>query len=82
MYRLWSSAATRRTATETKRSFFGAAGFRTFAALLDEWAASDPGQLDYFGGHSLVTLSHGQSLMAFFRSPICMTSVPYLYVPE
>lgn len=33
-----------------------------------EWASNDPGQLAYFGGHSLMTLSHGQSLMAFFRS--------------
>lgn len=48
--------------------FFGASIFRHFAQVLDEWAATDPGQLAYFGGRSLTTLSHGQSLMAFFRS--------------
>jgi predicted ATPase len=48
--------------------FFGASIFRHFAQVLDEWAATDPGQLDYYGGRSLTTLSHGQSLMAFFRS--------------
>lgn len=48
--------------------FFGASIFRHFAQVLDEWAATDPGQLAYFGGRSLTTLSHGQSLMAFFRN--------------
>jgi len=63
-------------------SFFGAAGFRTFAALLDEWASNDPGQLDYFGGHSLMTLSHGQSLMAFFRSRYRLRGLYLLDEPE
>jgi len=63
-------------------SFFGAGGFRTFAALLDEWASNDPGQLDYFGGHSLMTLSHGQSLMAFFRSRYRLRGLYLLDEPE
>jgi predicted ATPase len=49
-------------------SFFGSNIFQHFAQLLDEWAANDPGQLDYFGGRSLMTQSHGQSLMSFFKS--------------
>ena len=49
-------------------AFFGSDLFQNFARVLDEWAATDPGQLDYFGGRSLTTLSHGQSLMAFFSS--------------
>lgn len=49
-------------------SFFGSDIFRHFAQLLDEWAANDPGQFDYFGGSSLMTKSHGQSLMSYFRS--------------
>ena len=36
--------------------------------ILDEWAAASPGLLGYFGGKSLVTQSHGQSMMAFFQS--------------
>src|SRR5664280_1842821 len=44
-------------------SFFGSKIFQYFAELLDEWTAADRGQLNYFGGESLTTQSHGQSLM-------------------
>lgn len=47
-------------------SFFGAQIFKDFASLLEEWAKTDPGQLELFGGKSLISQSHGQSLMAFF----------------
>jgi predicted ATPase len=63
-------------------SFFGADIFRNFAQMLDEWAASDPGQLEYFGGHSLLTLSHGQSLLAFFRSRYRIKGLYLLDEPE
>jgi len=63
-------------------SFFGADIYRNFAQLLDEWAANDPGQLDYFGGHSLMTLSHGQSLLAFFRSRYRIKGLYLLDEPE
>jgi len=49
-------------------SFFSSQSHRDFSLVLDEWAAADPGQLEYFGGRSLVTQSHGQSTMALFRS--------------
>ena len=49
-------------------SFFGSSVFQDFARILDEWAASDPGQLEYFGGRSLLTQSHGQSIMSFFKA--------------
>ncbi len=51
-------------------SFFGSDIFQHFRQILDEWAAADPGQLDYFGGRSLMTQSHGESLMSFFRCPL------------
>jgi predicted ATPase len=63
-------------------SFFGADIFRNFAELLDEWAASDPGQLRYFGGASLLTQSHGQSLMAFFRSQYRLRGLFLIDEPE
>lgn len=63
-------------------SFFGADIFRNFAQLLDEWASNDPGQLEYFGGHSLLTLSHGQSLLAFFRSRYRIKGLYLLDEPE
>jgi predicted ATPase len=63
-------------------AFFGSEIFRDFANILDEWAASDPGQLKYFGGKSLVTQSHGQSLMSYFRSRYQIKGIYLLDEPE
>ena len=62
--------------------FFGSDIFRHFAQLLDEWAANDPGQLEYFGGRSLMDQSHGQSIMSFFRSCFNRTGLYLLDEPE
>lgn len=70
------------TAGRVPGSFFGAETFRTFAELLDEWAAGDPGQLAYFGGDSLLAQSHGQGLMAFFRSQYRLRGLFLLDEPE
>jgi predicted ATPase len=63
-------------------SFFGSKIFQHFAELLDQWAAADKGQLDYFGGKSLTTQSHGQSLMSFFRSRYRIKGLYLLDEPE
>jgi len=63
-------------------SFFGSKIFQHFAELLDEWAAADLGQLNYFGGKSLTTQSHGQSLMSFFRSRYQIKGLYLLDEPE
>jgi predicted ATPase len=63
-------------------SFFGSDIFMHFAEVLDSWASSDPKQLDYFGGRSLTTLSHGQSLMAFFRNRYKIKGLYFLDEPE
>lgn len=63
-------------------SFFASQTFRNFTALLDEWAAADPGQLEHFGGKSLMTQSHGQSLMAYFRSRYRIRGLYFLDEPE
>ena len=63
-------------------SFFGSDIFRCFAQILDEWAAADPGQLAYFGGRSLLTQSHGQSLMSFFRSRYRIKGLYLMDEPE
>ncbi|MCP4751577.1 MAG: AAA family ATPase [Proteobacteria bacterium] len=63
-------------------SFFGSQIFRHFAQLLDEWAASDPGMLEYFGGESLMTQSHGQSLMSFFKSRYKIKGIYFIDEPE
>ena len=63
-------------------AFFGSETFRDFKRLLDEWAASDPGQFEYFGGKSLVTQSHGQSMMSYFRSRYQIKGIYLLDEPE
>ena len=63
-------------------SFFSSQIFRNFAQLLDEWEADNPGQIDYFGGKSLITQSHGQSMMSFFRSRYKMKGLYLLDEPE
>jgi predicted ATPase len=63
-------------------SFFGSAIFQHFAQMLDEWDAADPGQLKYFGGKSLMTQSHGQSLMSFFKARYRIKGLYLLDEPE
>ncbi len=63
-------------------SFFGSAVFQDFARILDEWASMDPGLLDYFGGKSLLTQSHGQSLMSFFKARYAIKGLYLLDEPE
>ena len=63
-------------------SFFSSKIFQYFAEVLDEWAAADLGQLNYFGGKSLTTQSHGQSLMSFFRSRYQIKGLYLLDEPE
>jgi predicted ATPase len=63
-------------------SFFGSDIFHHFTQILDEWATADPGQLAYFGGRSLMTQSHGESLMSFFRSRYQIKGLYLLDEPE
>ena len=44
--------------------------------------AADPGQLDYFGGKSLVAQSHGQSMMSFFRTRYRIKGLYLMDEPE
>lgn len=60
-------------------AFFGASAFSDFRRVLERWALSDPGQLDYFGGRSLLSQSHGQSIMSFFNARY---KVPGLYLMD
>ncbi|MFC1606971.1 AAA family ATPase [Candidatus Latescibacterota bacterium] len=63
-------------------SYFGSDIFRYFVSMLDEWAVADPGMLEYFGGKSLMTQSHGQSLMSFFRNRYKIKGIYFLDEPE
>jgi predicted ATPase len=42
----------------------------------------DPGLLNYLGGESFMSKSHGQSLMAFFRSRFKIKGIYFLDEPE
>jgi predicted ATPase len=70
------------TAGPVTGSFFGSSLFQHFGEILDEWAAADPGQLNNFGGKSLMTQSHGQSLMSFFQSRYQINGLYLLDEPE
>ncbi len=63
-------------------SFFSSQIFRNFAQLVDEWEADNPGQIDYFGGKSLLTQSHGQSIMSFFKSRYKIKGLYLMDEPE
>jgi predicted ATPase len=63
-------------------SFFASEIFHNFACFLDEWAVASPGTLAYFGGSSLMTKSHGQSHMAFFKSRFSKRGLYLLDEPE
>ncbi|MBU0462602.1 MAG: AAA family ATPase [Proteobacteria bacterium] len=63
-------------------SFFGSQIFSHFAKNLEEWAVSDAKMFNYFGGKSLVTQSHGQSLMSYFKSRYSIKGLYFLDEPE
>jgi predicted ATPase len=63
-------------------SYFDSQIFKNFSQILDEWASADPGVLAYFGGESLMTKSHGQSLMTFFKSRYTIKGIYLMDEPE
>jgi predicted ATPase len=63
-------------------SFFASQIFQDFARFLDEWAKADPGILQYFGGSSLLTQSHGQSVISFFAARYQIKGLYLLDEPE
>ena len=63
-------------------SFFSSQIFRNFAELVEMWEADNPGQIEYFGGKSLLTQSHGQSLMSFFKTRYKIKGLYLLDEPE
>jgi len=63
-------------------SFFSSELFQDFAQLLDEWANETPDILEYFGGKSLMTQSHGQSILSFFRARYEREGIYFMDEPE
>ena len=63
-------------------SYFSSEIFHDFAMVLDEFAASDPGILKYFGGRSLMNQSHGESLLTYFKARYSIKGLYLLDEPE
>ncbi len=63
-------------------SFFSSRIFSDFSRNLEEWALNDAGMLDYYGGKSLITQSHGQSLMSYFTNRYAIKGLYFLDEPE
>ena len=67
---------------EVPGAYFGSEIFNDFRKIVDGWAAADPRQLQYFGGKSLITQSHGQSMMSYFESRYKIKGIYFLDEPE
>lgn len=82
----WERALHRFTAFEwddtPSGAYFGADAFAEFTSMLDNWASSDPGLLEYFGGSSLMTRSHGEGHLAWFDSQLQRPGLFLLDEPE
>jgi predicted ATPase len=63
-------------------SFFSSSIFEYFANILDDWAFASPKTLDYFGGKSLMTQSHGQGHMSYFENRYKLRGLYLLDEPE
>lgn len=63
-------------------AYFSAESYEHLAAVIDDWASCDPDLLGYFGGKSLITQSHGESFMSFFKSRYRIEGVYFLDEPE
>lgn len=63
-------------------TFFGSQIFYDFTRFLDGWARATPAILKYFGGKSLMTQSHGESLLSFFKSVYKVKGIHFLDEPE
>jgi predicted ATPase len=63
-------------------SLFRAETFRELADFLDDVALCDPGQLKYYGGHILNTLSHGESILSYLHGRFQIKGLYFLDEPE
>lgn len=63
-------------------AFFSSSSFRHFTYTVDQWASADRDVLEFFGGSSLVSQSHGQSIMAYLRSRCWRRGIFLMDEPE
>ncbi len=63
-------------------AFFSAENFQYHTQCIDDWAAADPRLLDYFGGKSLLSQSHGQAILGYARARYLREGIYFLDEPE
>ncbi len=63
-------------------SFFSSQIFQDFARTLDEFAHASPERLQYFGGKSLLTQSHGESMISYFEARYKVKGIYFMDEPE
>lgn len=70
------------TAGRKPGMFFSSERYQHLSKVIDELACSDPDLLDYFGGKSLLSQSHGESFMSFFKARYTIEGIYFLDEPE
>lgn len=63
-------------------SLFSSQIFHYFARTLDDFAHATPARLQYFGGKSLLTQSHGESIISYCESIYKRKGIYFLDEPE
>jgi predicted ATPase len=63
-------------------SYFASEIFNTFAEVIEEWGVVSAENLKHFGGKSLITQSHGQGHMSYFKSRYRIRGLYFLDEPE
>jgi predicted ATPase len=63
-------------------SFFASEIFNTFAEVIEEWGVVSKEHLKHFGGKSLISQSHGQGHMSYFKSRYRIKGLYFLDEPE
>jgi predicted ATPase len=63
-------------------AFFSAENFLYHTQCIDDWAAADPRLLEYFGGKSLLSQSHGQAILSYARARYVREGIYILDEPE
>ncbi len=63
-------------------AYFGSEIFNDFRQIIEEWITADPGQIAFWGGKSLISQSHGQAIMSYFRNRYKIPGIYFLDEPE
>ena len=63
-------------------SYFDSEIFRYLAECIDAWAKPSPKLFEYFGGDSLISRSHGQRHIQYFKSTYQRKGLYFLDEPE